>query len=393
MSNIPAPDGSTVSSHIRSPLRVVINGVHSRSGGGVTYLRNILPELAAMPNIELHLFLHKDQFNLFYPVCEKVNVTLFSFRLTFFRTLIWEQLAIPLYAWGMASDIVFSPANYGPIFARNHVILLRNAISVIQLTQKLGPIMYWLSVSGATFISLLTAKKAIAVSSYAKRLLTFGFSRTQGKKCSVVHHGTHPVRPDQMQGAKLGVDLLAVSDIYIQKNYHTLLHAHAMLIKKFPGLLLYIAGREIDHIYAQSLRKLSQELGLEENVVFKGHVDTDELMELYRNCRVFVFPSLIETFGNSLLEAMANGAPIACSNVAAMPEVLGDAGLFFDPMDKNDMADKIETLLLDDELSVRLGEEASQRARSFSWRNTAEQTYSILADAAEPKSKPPRRPR
>ncbi len=377
----------------RRPLRVLINGAHAKSGGGVTYLRNILPELAAQPGLELHLFLHKDQFSLFYPVSENVRVTLFSFRPTFFRTLIWEQLTIPLFAWGMGADVVFSPANYGPIFGRNHVILLRNAVSVIQFTRKLGPVAYWLALAAATFVSLLTAKKAIAVSNYAKKLLTFGLPRVLGNKVEVVHHGTHQVPPDRMHDARRGSDLLAVSDIYIQKNYHTLLRAHAVLIKRFPDLRLVIVGREIDQAYAQSLRKLSGELGLEENVVFKGHVETEELMELYRNCGVFVFPSLVETFGNPLLEAMAVGAPIACSNEAAMPEVLGDTGVTFDPRDQDDMAKKIERLLCDPKLSAELGEKASRRARTFLWSNTAKQTGSVLKAAAESGTDTPRRAR
>ncbi len=375
------------------PLRVLINGAHAKSGGGVTYLRNILPELAAQPGLELHLFLHKDQFNLFYPVSENVRVTLFSFRPSFFRTLIWEQVTIPLFAWGMGADVVFSPANYGPIFGRNHVILLRNAVSVIQFTRKWGPVAYWLALAAATFVSLLTAKKAIAVSNYAKKLLTFGFPGSLGNKVDVVHHGTHQVSPEGKNDARRGSDLLAVSDIYIQKNYHTLLRAHAVLIERVPGLRLVIVGREIDQAYARSLRDLTRELGLEENVVFKGHVETKELMELYRNCGVFVFPSLVETFGNPLLEAMAAGAPIASSNEAAMPEVLGDAGLTFDPRDRHDMAKKIERLLCDPELSGELGERACRRARTFLWSDTAEQTASVLKAAAEPGAETPRRVR
>ena len=132
-------------------MRVVINGLHAKSGGGVTYLRNVLPDLAEMPELELHLFLHKDQFHLFYPVHENVRVTLFNFRPSFFRTLIWEQINIPLLAWGMGADVVFSPANYGPLLARNHVIMLRNAVSVIQLSRRPGELLYWLALSGATF--------------------------------------------------------------------------------------------------------------------------------------------------------------------------------------------------------------------------------------------------
>lgn len=375
----------------RTPLRVVINGTHAKSGGGVTYLRNVLPELAAMPDLELHLFLHKDQFELFYPISEKVNVTLSNFRQGFFRTLIWEQLAIPLYAWAMGADVVFSPANYGPVFARNHVILLRNALSVLQLTRRLGPVMYWLALSVATFVSLVGSKKAIAVSQYAKELMTFGFPRMLGKKISVVHHGTRKAEPDRVHNTAPDVYILAVSDIYIQKNYHTLLHAHARLVKRLPGLRLLVAGREIDGVYARTLRNLSRELGIEENVVFKGHVETHELIALYRNCRIFVFPSHVETFGNPLLEAMTIGAPIACSNTAAMPEVLGDAGVYFDPRNESDMADKIEKLLANDELRAELGARASERARNFLWSDTARKTCSVLFDAAEPRT--PRRVR
>lgn len=364
------------------PLCVVINGLHAKSGGGVTYLRNILPELARLPDVEVHLFLHKDQFDLFYPINENVRVTLFSFRPTFIRTLVWEQLALPMLAWALGAHVVFSPANYGPIFARNHVILLRNAVSVIKLTRRLRPVMYWLGLTVGTFLSLLTARKAIAVSGYAKKLLSFGLHNVLNDKLEVVYHGTRQDRPKWERSGGREPYLLAVSDIYIQKNYSRLLRAHALIVARFPDLRLVIAGQEVDPVYARSLYKLSDELGLGESVIFKGHVGTDELFELYRKCRAFVFPSVIETFGNPLLEAMAVGVPIACSWEAAMPEVLGDAGVKFDPWDHEDMARQIEKLLGDETLSARLGELARERARAFEWSNTAAQTYSILKSAA-----------
>jgi glycosyltransferase involved in cell wall biosynthesis len=381
MDNPPILDGEHGSSDIQVPLRVAINGIHAKSGGGITYLRNILPILAEMPDIELHLFLHENQLSLFEPINEKINVTLFSFQPTFFRTLVWEQLAIPKNAREMKCDVLFSPANFGPIFTRNHVILLRNAVSVIKLTQKPRQMIYWLVLSGATIFSFLMAKKAIAVSDYAKKLLTFGLPPAITNKCTVVYHGVCQVSSNQIQYTGLGCDLLAVSDIYVQKNYHNLISAFAVLLEKRPGLKLIIIGQEIDHGYARRLHQLIKELNIQNNICFKGRVETRELMDYYRNCRVFVFPSVIETFGNPLLEAMSVGVPIACSNQAAMPEILGNAGLFFDPEDKFDMATKIEQLLSDNELSKNLGGMAAQRASSFLWRKTAEQTYYVLKDA------------
>ena len=271
------------------PLCVVINGLHAKSGGGVTYLRNILPELARLPDLELHLFLHKDQFELFYPIRENVRVTLLSFRPTFMRTMIWEQLALPVLAWALGAHVVFSPANYGPIFGQNHVILLRNAVSVIKLTRRVRPVVYWLGLTVGTFLSLLTARKAIAVSHYAKKLLSFGITGKLAEKVEVAYHGTRQDRPEWEPSAGQDGYLLAVSDIYIQKNYSGLLRAHALLVERYPDLTLVIAGREVDPDYARSIHELADRLGLGKNVIFRGHVETDELFGLYRKCRAFVF--------------------------------------------------------------------------------------------------------
>ena len=98
-------------------------------------------------------------------------------------------------------------------------------------------------------------------------------------------------------------------------------------------------------------------------------------------CDIFVFPSVVETFGNPLLEAMSAGAPIACSKTAAMPEVIDDAGLLFDPNDADDIAAKIERLLMDADLRRMLGEKALLRSQQFTWERTAHQTAHVLRDA------------
>ncbi len=392
MDPIPTRNEKHASLNTDAPLRIVINGIHAKTGGGVTYLRNILPLFSEMPEIELHLFLHKDQFEQFYPINEKVNVVLFSYQPTFFQTLIWEQLAIPIKAWAMRSDVLYSPANYGPILAQNHVILLRNAVSVIKLTRKPTQILYWLGVSAATLFSFLSAKRSIAVSAYAKKILTFGFPAILTKKCAIVHHGVTQPIPEETQNAELGTDLLAVSNIYIQKNYHTLIQAFGILIKKRPKLKLTIIGQEIDQTYSNSLKKLVMKLKIGENISFKGHLNTTELMAYYKNCRVFVFPSLVETFGNPLLEAMSFGVPIVCSKRAAMPEILQDAGLYFNPKDKYDIADKIEHILSDSELSKKLGKMAFLRANTFLWSKSAKQTIEVLKAASRSKSNMPKFP-
>lgn len=373
---------ASLSGQAPPPFRIAINASHAKTGGGVTYLRQMLPLLAAEPGVSLHLILHKDQLPLFDPVPDGIDVVTCDYRPGFFPTLFWEQFKLPGIARRLSVDVLFSPANFGPVFARNHILLLRNATSVIRLARRLKPLTYWFMLSGATLASLLTARRAIAVSNYAAGLLTFGLKGVRGKKVSVVYHGTAPVVAPREGNEVQGTNLLAVSDIYIQKNYHTLLRALAILRQSRTDLTLTIVGREIDSHYAKTLRGLVRDLGLGDTVKFIGHVETSELDALYRDCQLFVFPSTVETFGNPLLEAMAHGTPIATSNAAAMPEVIGDAGLMFDPDNAKEIAARIATLLVDPKLRVELGRKAARRARSFTWEETARQTLGVLREAA-----------
>ncbi len=359
-------------------IRLVINGIHAKSGGGVTYIRELIPRLAAFPDLDVHLFLHHDQLAQYYPIDENIRVHLFGFSHNRLRTLLWEQLVLPVLTRNMGADIVFSPANYGPVFARNHVILLRNAVSVFRVEGSVRGKFYWLGVALATLASVLTAKRALAVSEFAKRELTFGLVKVLAHKVRVIPHGTSFRAAEGGSSRRQSLNLLAVSDIYVQKNYHTLFRAVAILRQRYPDLQLSIAGQTIDHGYMARIRKMISQLDLDPYIHFLGRIGVEELSRLYRECHVFVFPSLVETFGNPLLEAMAVGAPIACSDCSAMPELVGDGGVLFDPKDASDMADKIATLFDDEALCARVSERAIRRARSFTWERTATRTREVL---------------
>ena len=176
--------------------------------------------------------------------------------------------------------------------------------------------------------------------------------------------------------------LLAVGDLYVQKNFLFLLCALARLRADWPGLRLKIAGRPVDPEYAAALKASIAESGLDDAVELLGHVAPSDLAELYRRCAVFVFPSLVETFGNPLVEAMACGAPIVCSDAAAMPEVVGDAALMFDPGDLKDLTGRLREILADPGLRRDLGIRAQGRARGYSWDKTAQRTAAVLKACA-----------
>jgi glycosyltransferase involved in cell wall biosynthesis len=362
------------------PIRVMINALHSKSGGGVTYLNNIVPLLANDRHLELHIVLHASQLAQYEDLAKFGRLHIFDFNDGMVTTLLWEQFVLPLVVRMMDADIVYSPANYGPILVRRSVVLARNSLAVATKEARLAKIAYWAAVASMTMVSLWAARRAIAVSQYTVNSLTrppFGWLR---RKMTVINHGVSPAF--QPGGGPRGNALLAVGDIYIQKNYHTLLEAFHRLRAHHPDLTLTIAGKPLDTKYAEILGETVTRLGLTESVTFLGHVTPDDLCRLYQTCRVFVFPSTVETFGNPLVEALACGTPTACSNRTAMPEIAGDAVEYFDPADVSSMCQAIERLLTDDDRRAHLSALALKRAADFSWVGCAAKLAEILKQAA-----------
>jgi len=363
-------------------LRLLFNGLHSKSGGGLTYLKNILPLMAAERNIEVHLCVHEDQQNFLPENQKNITIHYLNFPQGFWQLLIREQIEVPRLARKINADVTFSPANYGPLMAPNSVVLLRNALSVAFVERRPVKLGYWVMVYIGTFLSLLASRRAITVSEYARNAASGGLISLFGDRFTVVHHGVSDVFSTPKKGAKREQFLLAVSDLYVQKNFKNLISAMARLAPDHPDLTLKIAGRPIDEDYFSELKQTVAEKKLEGRVEFLGGVPTQELAELYRRCGVFVFPSTVETFGNPLVEAMACGAPIASSNTAAMPEVIGDAALFFDPADVENMTAVIDRLLKDPKLRRDLCRKAAERAKKFSWKQTVRKTLAVIKDAA-----------
>lgn len=363
-------------------IRLLFNGLHSKSGGGLTYLSNVLPLMARDKDIDLHLCVHRDQLPSLPENLDGVTVHALDFRQGFWRLQIREQIDVPRLAKRIGADVTFSPANYGPLLAPNSVVLLRNALSVAFVERRLVKLGYWALVYLATFLSLLVSKRAIAVSQYARNAASGGLIGLFGNRFTVVPHGVSEIFSAPEKNVNRENFLLAVSDLYVQKNFKNLISAMARLKPDHPRLTLKIAGHPIDEDYFRELKQKVAEEKLDGDIEFLGGVPSRELVKLYRSCGVFVFPSTVETFGNPLAEAMACGAPIACSNTAAMPEVAAGAAEFFDPGNVESMAQAIRRLLEDEKLRQDLSRKALERAKAFSWQRTAEKTLAVIKDAA-----------
>lgn len=171
--------------------------------------------------------------------------------------------------------------------------------------------------------------------------------------------------------------ILTVGDIQPRKNHLGLIRAFAEAVRSAPHLphRLVIAGK--DTWFSPQVEAAAQKSGVAERIKFTGFVSDKELLDLYNACEVFVFPSFYEGFGLPVLEAMACGRAVACSNTSAIPEVADAAALLFDPFNPADMTRAILDLTLDRELRARMERLGLTRSLQFSWRRTAQQTLEV----------------
>ena len=120
---------------------------------------------------------------------------------------------------------------------------------------------------------------------------------------------------------------------------------------------------------------------VKDRIHFTDYVNEKELMELYSACEIFVFPSFYEGFGLPILEAMACGRAVACSNTSAMPEVADSAGLLFNPGSTAEIVRAMRDLLLNPELRQRMERLGQKNAAQFSWARTAQMTLEVYHEA------------
>jgi glycosyltransferase involved in cell wall biosynthesis len=175
--------------------------------------------------------------------------------------------------------------------------------------------------------------------------------------------------------------ILIVADLYVQKNLLNFFRAAADICRRRPDIRIKVAGAPIDAWYHAETRALIERQGIADKVDFLGRLPADAVRDLYWRCLMLAFPSTAETFGNPLVEAMACGTPIACSNTSAMPEIVAGAAEMFDPFDPGAMADACLRVIDSAELRASLVARGIERAKHFSWTAAARQTADALAQA------------
>ncbi len=236
------------------------------------------------------------------------------------------------------------------------------------------------------FNAAIHADFVIAVSEFSRRHFLTTFPHYPADRTAVAHlasrfiDGGETVTPTpRLARLSDGGFWLAVGTIEPRKNYDGLVRAYARLRAERPDTLpLVIAGKP--GWLMQHFPALLTELGIAGHVHLLGYVADEELRWLYRRCFAVVFPTFWEGFGLPVLEALTHGAPVISSDVSAIPEVLGEAGLLIDPHDPDSLLAAMRALITTPGLRDQLALKAGAQAARFSWQKTAARVADIYRD-------------
>lgn len=343
-------------------------------GGTEIYLRELLKALAAcdqtnqyyvFTNMETEAGLVPQQSNFHY----RPQAIHAQFRP---GRILWEQIVLPLEASRFHLDVMFNPGFTAPLAA-----LCRLVTTFHDLQHKRHPqyfrrfdLPFWRFMLWA---AAHRSQKIIAVSE-ATRADLLHYYRIPVARVSVVHHGVDPGF-FVLDRTRTEPYLLCVSTLHPHKNLERLVRAFAR--KNRPERLVLAGMRGFQ---AAAIEALIQSLSLKDRVEITGWLAREDLLRLYERTKAFVYPSTFEGFGMPVLEALAAGIPVACSNIAPIKEVAGDAALFFDPLDEEAIASAVDQILNDQPLRAKLAQAGPARARPFTWARTAEETLRALLD-------------
>jgi glycosyltransferase involved in cell wall biosynthesis len=294
--------------------------------------------------------------------------------------LSWEMIRQP-------PDLLFVPSHVLPLAHP-----ARSVVTVHDLGFLYHPEAHTLSqnvyLRWSTRHNARSATRALADSEATRRDLIRHYG-VPSEKIVVVYPGRDPdlspvTDPDLLAAtrSRYGLSetyLLYVGTLHPRKNLVRLVRAFgASVASEHPSLQLVLAGKEgwlTDEIQAAVRR-----LGLEDRVLLTGYVPEDDLPAMLSGALAFVFPSLFEGFGLPVLEAMACGTPVLCSEVSSLPEVAGEAALLVDPLDTDALAEALARIVADADLRHELVTRGFQQVQQFSWQRCARETLEVLAE-------------
>lgn len=390
-------------------MRVLVNALASTAGGGVTYLRNVLPRLEQYGTDLCYYVLVPPEHLADYIgwTSAKIRIETITIQGGLVGRWWWEQTALRDVLKEQRIDALILLGNFA-LFAAPvpQVLFNRNALYFSsEFTRDLltrGEYTAWATHKVKSWLSRISIRQAsINVAPSAALLEQLqSITRFAASRFSVLPFGfdqrqfaadPEPLAAQAYEKLNLQPNcrrLLYVSHYNYFRNFETLLRALPALkraIRERAGLQLQLvlttdlkAGAIYGGYDATAAANLIDQLGVRNDIAMLGGVPYGQLHQLYRLCDAYVCPSYAESFGHPLVEAMAMGLPVAAANMPVHQEMCGAAALYFDVFDDASLAEQCARLLTDASLRATLVEKGRRRSQEFSWDQHCEQLVALI---------------
>jgi glycosyltransferase involved in cell wall biosynthesis len=385
-------------------MHLFVNGLAASAGGGLTYLRNVLPQLSVRGDVQVTAAVNPQLSTEF---CDLPRVSLAEIDppagivMRFWR----EQSSLPALILKSGADVLVSAGNFALRKSSVPQILLsRNSLytstDFFRDLRQRREYRLWLETRIKGYMarrSIGWANRTVAPSeAFAQELRLW-----TGRRVAAIHHGfdreaffrdSKPL-PDAVRqkldrdGDKDTLRLLYVSHYNYYRNFETLLRALPIMRERLGArkLKLFLTCRlhsedNPGSYRARAAADLVKRLGVEDVVVELGAIPYSLLHQVYRECDVYVTPAYAESFAHPLVEAMASGLPVVASDLAVHREICQDGAIYFQRISPAELAEQVCWVAANGELSKQLSDRGMERSRDFSWKKHVDEVLILASD-------------
>lgn len=378
-------------------MHLFINSLAASAGGGLTYIRNVLPHLAAQPGVQVTISLSpavREEFRSFG------NVGFLEPEGSHARRYWFEQVALPGLIRRCGADVLLSTGNFAlrrspvpqVLLSRNSLYTSADFYRDLRSRHDYG---MWVD----THLRAMIARRSIEwanITVAPSNAFAAELRDWTGESVLAIHHGFDqeafsqdpsplPLEVEEkLRSVEGSLKLLFVSHYNYYRNFETLIRALPVLRGKMPDrpikLLLtcsLAAGKNPGSYRPEAAAALVKKLGVSDMVLELGAIPYRQLHRLYARADVYVTPAYTETFAHPLVEAMASGVPVIASDLPVHREICGEAAAYFPRFSADALADTVSLIAGSPETSKRMAAAGIVRARHFSWKTHVEKILEL----------------
>ncbi len=360
------------------PFHIVIDARLRRSSTG-RYVDRLIEYLQTLDTTN-HYTLLLEPDDPFQPTAENFATQPCHFKQFSFNP--WQQIAFSWQLYRLKPDLVhFTMSGQEPLFYFGRQVTTTHDLTMFKYARRgrLPRWLHWVRMKGYKLLIWQSHRKAkmILVPTEFVRDDVAKFHLFTNRKIFITPEAAdlpHSETAEPPDFYSSGEFILYVGTAFPHKNLRRLVRAFGHLQASYPTLKLFLVGKKEYHAHKLERWVKSQSIS---GVIFTGRASDGQLKWLYDHAAVYVFPSLSEGFGLPGLEAMTYGCPVASSNATCLPEVYGEAAVYFDPKDIGDMTQAITQVLADKKLRRNLVKRGHNQVKKYSWKRMADQTLSV----------------